>query len=70
MVDNYAGKWAYFEGEFKETNGLIIKDGMWVWGKVHLVPVNTFKVELGNLKVELDEEEQAKLVEFLIKLKG
>lgn len=71
MVRDYTGKWAYFTGQATYYHGLVIVDDRrWVWGEKHLVPENTFNIELGNLKVKLNEEEQAALAEFLMQLKG
>lgn len=71
MVRDYAGKWAYFTGQAGDYSGLCIVDDIaWTWGEKHFAPENTFNIELGNLKVKLDEEEQAALAEFLMQLKG
>lgn len=71
MVRDYAGKWAWFRNlnpEIKYSKR--IAGCRWSWDECHLVPkdVNAFMFELGNLKKLLNEEQQAKLVEFALAL--
>ena len=70
MVDEYAGKWAWFvERHPKAKYGLRIpNDNQWSWGESHLVPDGTYEFKLGNINKKLNEEQQAKLAAFVLQL--
>lgn len=72
FMKKLAGSWVWIDNTRYQQLGAVgeISFDVWCWYENHFVPENIFNIELGNLKVKLDEEEQAALAEFLMQLKG